>query len=159
MKNKLLFISIFFSLMGCETHFIKNHFVIKSFNVICDDSIKTAVILRFDLDYYSDSTFQNYYENSIQKGQDGSIHEILYLGYSDFSTMRDSISSDDKIETFNSFKRKYNEKQHMYTGEMLDKDLLIHTNKNCHSKPSQIILIRKNLLSSQIDTLYANRNE
>jgi hypothetical protein len=154
MKNKFIII-LLFSLLGCKNKYIKNHFYIKSFNVSCSDSIKNGVIINFDIAYYSDSTKENYFENSIQKGLDGSNHDIIFFGYDINENSKDP--EDLKLESFENFKHNYNQKKDMYNGEMLEKEFILESNKDCASINEKIILVRRNTTTNKIDTLIANQ--
>jgi hypothetical protein len=155
MKNRFFLALTLLIFVSCKNHYTKNHYYISSLYVSCNDTLKNSIILNFNIIYYSDSTKENYFENSIQKGQDGAEDEIIYFGYE----LENDLKNQDnpKLESFESFKQNYNQKKHMYNGEMLEKKFIITTNKNCFSQTDKIILVRKNKKTFKIDTLIANQ--
>lgn len=76
----LILINALNILYSCtETHYIKNKYRITGCEAIRIDSSK--IHLKFDVVYYSDSSQNNLFPSSIEKGLDGSDNEILFLGY------------------------------------------------------------------------------
>ncbi len=157
MKNHVIILLLFSAFtFGCEDRFVQNHFTINSFTITCVDNVKKAVLVKFDITYYSDSTQKNYYANSMQKGLSGSDYEILFWGYKN-STKEKVDSTNYETETFNSFKNRYNKMENMYIGEvMLNREIIIQTDWDCQENKNNIILVRKDKTSQVIDTLYAN---
>lgn len=82
LKITLLHIKLFFIfstiLVSCmETEYYKNKIVIKSFTLKKMDGF---LEVKFDVDYFSDSTYSNYYAETIEKGLDGIDGKVVFFG-------------------------------------------------------------------------------
>jgi len=74
-KVLLIFSTILVSCL--ELQYLKNKIIIKSFSIVKKENF---LELKFDVDYYSDSTIANYYAESIEKGKSGIDGEVIFFG-------------------------------------------------------------------------------
>jgi hypothetical protein len=131
----LILINIFF---GCTSeNYIKNKYKITGIKVDRIDSFNLFV--KFDVEYYSDSTQKNIFPSSIEKGLDGSNDKILSL-----KTTKGEISEISKLlENINSNKRGFR-------GEKIKKGYQINCEKKINEEDFFLIIQRK----EKLDTLF-----
>lgn len=102
-------------LFGSCRHYVNNKFKIISFT-INENKDSNFFIIKFNVDYYSDSTDMNYFSSSIQKGLTGTNDKILLLG-------NETISKDStKCQYYNiyDFIKKFNAGEKEFIGQRLE---------------------------------------
>ena len=133
----LTLISISIILISCtKTNYIKNKYRITGCESYRIDSLN--IYLKFDIVYYSDSTQNNLFPSSIEKGLDGSDDKILFLGFN-------NIESNE----FRNLINKINLNERGYKGEKIEKEYIIQNLINQDNDDLTLIIQRK----LKIDTI------
>ena len=152
--RKYFFIVVaYLFLPSCTEHYIKNKFEIKSFSVkpyTADKFESNYVLVNFEMNYFSDSTYSNYFDEGIEKGQDGSNFNIVYFGIPGVSCSCDS--------SMQKFINSFNKGEADFIGQQLEKPKIICFLEPCqkYSILKNIILVKQNKLTKQLDTLKCN---
>lgn len=124
-------------LFSCNNpSYIKNKYTITDATALIIDS--TQIDLKLAVTYYSDSTYSNLFSSSIEKGQEGSDDEILFLGF--------KIGKNNEV--LNELVKNLNSRKKGYTGEKLEHGYIL-PNTNPNYDDLIMVIKRKN----SIDTL------
>ena len=141
---------VFILLTGCiKPDYVKNKFRIRSFSSKADSS-KHIVAVRFDADYYSDSTYCNSpFWGKMENGQDGSEDTVVFFGLRGET----SIVRPCGYLSFDSFKRGYNKKERAFTGQRYDFEMNF-CHPLPHSKNRELLLVLYDKKKNTTDTLH-----
>jgi len=148
MKQLLSLFCILCLITSCKTAYIKNKFRLVSFSVLRRLPDKNAVEIKFNVEYYSDSTEANSWAGGIEKGQDGSEDEIIFFGIKGF----DQKSGPCAYLTFDNFKNCYNSKAKECRGQSFDFNSTFCI-PELWDKKNELIMVLKNKNNNKVDTL------
>lgn len=116
--------------------YIKNKYTITGATALITDS--SNINLKLEVTYYSDSTYSNLFPGSIEKGQEGSDDEILFLGFRDGN----------QNGALGELAKNLNSKKEGYRGEKPERGYIL---PNTNSNYDELIMIIKR--KNTIDTL------
>ncbi|MBX2960662.1 MAG: hypothetical protein KF732_11990 [Flavobacteriales bacterium] len=139
-------------LHGCNepNNYLKNKFQIKGFTLLPTDSCSAE--LNFEVEYYSDSTYQNRFSDAIEKGQDGSDVEIIFYGETNSCPNAFSPILFDLNEISSSFNKKIKK----FKGEKIQKMFPVNFSKV--NNPKNVFMVVKNIKTGDRDTIENNIN-
>ena len=153
--------------VGCNEHYIENKYVISSFKVNQNKISLDTLEVVFDLQFYSDSTHENYFSSSIERGLDGSDIIIRKFGVVDINCdltlpLKNNIPQSNLksniFESVSDFISKFNNKSRNTIGERLIRGIYIIMNSDCtkvHNRSLTYFIIIENKTSLSVDTIYS----
>jgi len=149
------------SCLDLDVKYLKNKIIIKSFTL---EKTKSFLTLKFNIDYYSDSTNANYYAESIEKGQDGIDGKVIFFG-----SLSEKFTYDESCQyyKFKDITERINEQKYCFIGEKIERYYhKVCMPLNLNLIDSNIVLIIQNnnsydtiFNSPPLDTLFENNVE
>lgn len=136
---------------GCNfesNNYLKNKFQIVGFTLLSIDSCNAE--LKFEVKYYSDSTYQNRFSDAIEKGQDGSDSEIIFYG----ETKSCYNEDDTTLPDLNKISNYFNKKIKAFKGEKIQK--VFSVNFSEYNNPKNVFMILENIRTGNRDTIINN---
>ncbi len=130
-QNRILFILILCFIFSCsEPKWIDNKFAVTSISLLRNND-KCEV--RFNVRYYSDSTFKHSFQSAIERGVNGCNCKIIFLG---FDTLSQTTY---KNIVFDSIVKGFNQKKHEYSGEQILKPIEIDCDTSTYARLKLIL--------------------
>lgn len=148
MKRLIWFLIPLVLASSCPKHYILNKFEIKGFEFQKGFGYPNVGIVKFHVNYYTDST-QAMYFDSIEKGRDGSSQRIKYIGLRSPDT---KYSQECNFTPADSFISRFNRNQKPYSGQSLQSDYTFCFSSRCDTNDI-FILVLEDKNKGSIDTL------
>ena len=125
---------------------VQNKYRLVSFGVFDDG--QENLVLRINVEYYCDSTYWNYYNESIQPGVDGTNDSIIFIGNESDSSYHLGLDVKD-------FVNKFNKEELVRMG--INK-FSSEINKELFSNENETIMVILDKKLNLIDTLYSKKS-
>ncbi len=151
MMRKLLLLLVLISaaFSSCRQGYVKNRFIIKSFEASFADSSRATISVKFNVDYCSDSSEPMGLVHK-QMGMAGSYDSIEYFNFK----IPQELQGEYNCITFDSFRNGYNRRTDGYIGQKFDFPYTFCTNKK-GPKNNELILVLYHSQYKKTDTLHA----
>jgi len=155
MKYTTITLFLLFALLltGCHTEYVKNKLRIQSFSITDYDTRENMLKIKFDVLYYSDSTFKNGLSSSIEKGQDGSEEEIVYFGLNHANTAATPYHC--AHPDLDSFRNGFNHNYREFSGQQFDFEQQLCIPPFKRDEKELLLLVLQNRKTGKTDTLSA----
>lgn len=154
MKNTVTVPFLFSTLLlaGCHTEYVKNKLRIQSFSITDYDIRENTLKIKFDVLYYSDSTFQNGF-SSMEKGQNGSEEEIVYFGLNNTNAVTTPYRC--AHPDLDSFRNGFNHNYREFSGQRFDFEQQLCIPPFKRDEKELLLLVLYNRQTGKTDTLSA----
>lgn len=153
---RIIFLCLFIMPIAQCTNpnYLDNKFKIESFAIQRVVDLTNAVEINFKIIYYSDSTYSNYFSSGIERGQDGTDQEILFMGIHGSQSENPFPCNS---MTLSEFQNGFNNGERDFRGERLEKPQTICFPHDFDLSTFTIIL--KDKKTSKQDTLYSTNKK